>query len=65
MTSMDPTESAATATALPVTRRRLLAILGASLAAAQINVVTGGPLGPSQAVASPTPQAYDAIIGLL
>jgi hypothetical protein len=65
MTGMDHTESAATATALAVTRRRLLAIVGASLAAAQISVVTGGPLGPSPAVASLNPPAYDAIIGLL
>ena len=65
MTGMDDSESAATAHALAITRRRLLAIVGASLAAAQISVVAGGPLGPSPAAASSNPPAYDAIIGLL
>jgi hypothetical protein len=65
MTGVDSGDSPATRTAPAVTRRRLLAVIGGAAAAAQISAVTGGPLGPSPAAATPSPPAYDAIVGLL
>ena len=68
MTGMDhgsPSSAVAPAAAPAVTRRRLLAVIGAAVAAAEITAVTGGPLGPSPAAATSSPPAYDAISGLL
>jgi len=57
----------ASAGARAITRRRVLHLLAAAIAATQLPALNGpiGPIPAAAAAASPAPPAYGAIVGLI